>query len=209
MQLPEVLPGDRCAEPAGRWLLRKRRSLLGDLGGRSDDVVTFQASSLTIPATIGQVCVPRGVKVFRMGSPYFHEGISLQECLVPFVILDAVRRQPASEDAALVSVHYRSDRFTTKIFSVQVAYSSLVRTAMPVRVQAFVPGTADLVGEAADCEARDPHTGLIVLSTAERVHVPIALAPDFQGNAVEIRVLDATTPGRSYASLVLRNAILE
>jgi hypothetical protein len=209
MQLPEVLPGDRCAEPAGRWLLRKRRSLLGELGGRSEDVVMFAGSTLAILGPVRQVCVPRGVKVFRMGSPYFHEGISLQECLVPFVVLDAVRRQPSSEDAALVSVHYRSDRFTTRIFSVQVAYSSLVRAALPVRVQAFVPGTADLVGEAADCEARDPHTGLVTLSTADRVHVPIALNPDFRGDAVEVRVVDATIPGRSYASLVLRNAILE
>src|SRR5439155_5889255 len=31
IQLPEVLSGDRCAEPAGRWLLRKRRALLGEL----------------------------------------------------------------------------------------------------------------------------------------------------------------------------------
>lgn len=209
MQLPEVLPGDRCAEPAGRWLLRKRRSLLGELGGRSDDIVAFAASSLAISGPILQVCVPRGVKVFRMGSPYFHEGISLQECLVPFVVLDAVRRQPSSEDTALVSVHYRSDRFTTRIFSVQVAYSSLVRAAIAVRVQAFVPGTADLVGEAADCEARDPHTGLVTLSTTDRIHIPIALNPDFRGDTVEVRVVDATIQGRSYASLVLRNAILE
>jgi hypothetical protein len=80
---------------------------------------------------------------------------------------------------------------------------------LPVRVQAFVPGTADLVGEAADCEARDPHTGLVTLSAADRVHIPIALNPDFRGAAVEVRVVDATIPGRTYASLVLRNSILE
>ena len=72
-----------------------------------------------------------------------------------------------------------------------------------------MPGTGELVGEAADCEARDPHTGLVTLSAAERVHVPVALNPDFGGDAVEVRVVDATTPGKTYASLVLRNAILE
>jgi hypothetical protein len=209
MQLPELLPGDRCTEPAGNWLLRTRRSLLGELGGRSDDVVTIAASLLAIQGPIKHVCVPRGVKVFRMGSPYFHEGISLQECLVPFVVLDAVKRQPSSEGTALVSIHYRSDRFTTRIFSVQVGFSSIERPAMPVRVQAFVPGTEELAGEPADCEARDPHTGLVTLSVAERVHIPIALNTDFHGDAVEVRVVDAMTPGRTYASLVLRNATLE
>jgi hypothetical protein len=209
MQLPEVLPGDRCPEPAGRWLLRTRRSLFGELGGHSDDAVTLPASSLAIQGGVTHVCVPRGVKVFRMGSPYFHEGISIQECLVPFVVLDAVKRQPSSAGEAVVSIRYRSDRFTTRIFSVQVEYSSLLRTAMPVRIQAFVPGTTELVGEAADCETLDPHTGLVTLPVGTRVHVPIALGPDFSGPAVEVRVVDSTTRGRSHASLVLRNAMLE
>src|SRR5439155_10837443 len=111
------------------------------------------------------VCVPHGLKVFRAGSPYFHEVISLQECLVPLVVLDAVQRRPAAEGATIVNIHYRSDRFTTRIFSVQVSHTSLLRAEMPVRVQAFVPGTREVVGEAADCEMRDPHTGLVTLST--------------------------------------------
>jgi hypothetical protein len=209
MQLPEVLSGDRCEEPSGRWLLRKRRSLLGELGGRADDVVTFTASSLGILGSIKHVCVPRGVKVFRLGSPYFHEGVSLQECLVPFVVLDAVKRRSSSEGPVLVGVQYRSDRFTTRIFSVQVTYSSVLRPTMPVRIQAFVPGTAEVVGDAADCESRDPHTGLVTLSTTHKMHVPIALNPEFHGDAVELRVADATTPLKTYASLVLRNGILE
>ncbi|MBI4706189.1 MAG: PglZ domain-containing protein [Deltaproteobacteria bacterium] len=207
--LPEILPGDRCVEPAGRWLLRKRRALLGTLGGRGGDVVTLGAAALGIQGPVEHVCVPRGVRVFRAGSPYFHEGISLQECVVPLVVLDAVRRQPDPEGTALVKVEYRSDRFTTRIFSVQVSYSSILRAQMSVRVQAFTPGTGDVVGEAADCEARDPHTGLVTLATGRRVHVPIALGPDFHGDAVEVRATDATTPGRVHASLVLRNAILE
>ena len=209
MQLPEILPGDRCPEPAGRWLLRKRRALLGSLGARGGNVAVFSAASLGIQGPVDQVCVPRGVKVFRAGSPYFHEGLSLQECIIPLVVLDAVPRQATSDVEPHVGLHYRSDRFTTRIFSVQASYSSLLMPEFAVRVQAFAPGTSRVVGEAADCEARDPHTGLVTLRSTQRVHVPIALEPDFDGDAVEIRVTDANTPGRSYASLVLRNATLD
>lgn len=208
IQLPEVLPGDRCPEPAGKWLLRKRRSLLGSLGARGDAVAALSAGSVGIQGPVDQVCVPRGVKVFRAGSPYFHEGLSLQECVIPFVVLDAVPRQPPGEGATVAEIHYRSDQFTTRIFSVQISFTSVLETKLVVRMQAFVPGTSKVVGEAADCEARDPHTGLVTLEANARVHVPIALEPDFDGDSVEIRASDATTPGRLYASLVLRNATL-
>jgi hypothetical protein len=210
IQLPEVLPGDRCPEPAGRWLLCKRRALLGALGARGDQVVTIGAATLGLdPASVEQVCVPRGIKVFRAGSPYFHEGLSLQECLVPVVILDAVARQPVGEPQAQVTIAYRSDRFTTRIFSVQVGYASLLEPELAVRLQACEPGTSRVVGEAADCEARDPHTGLVTLKANGQVQVPIALAPDFDGESVEVRASAANEPGRSFASLVLRNAILD
>lgn len=209
MQLPEVLPGDQCSEPPGQWVLRKRRALLGALGARGDDLVTIPAAHLGILGPVKEVCVPRGVKVFRAGSPYFHEGLSLQECVIPLVVLDAVPPQPTGDEAIFCQILYRSDRFTTRIFSVQVSFSSLLRTHLAVRVQAFEPGTARVVGEAADCEARDPHTGLVSLTTNERVHVPVALEPGFDGDAVEIRVTDAATTGLSYASLVLRNATLD
>jgi hypothetical protein len=209
IQLPEVLPGDQCPEPAGEWLLTKRRALLGALGGRGDDLVTLAAVDLGIQGPVKNVCIPRGVKVFRAGSPYFHEGLSLQECVIPIVVLDAKRRQPMSDAAPHIGIYYRSDRFTTRIFSVQISYASLLDPELAVRVQAFAPGAAEVVGEAADCEARDPHTGLITLSATQRTHVPIALEPDFDGDAVDIRVTDANAPGRAYASLTLRNASLD
>ena len=190
-------------------MLRKRRALVGTAGTRRDGVVTLDAASLGLHGPVSHVCVPQGVKSFRASSPYFHEGLSLQECLVPLVVLDAVRRPASDEEDGHVEVLYRNDHFTTRIFSVQVRFTSILRTSLPVRVRAFVPGTSKVAGEAADCESRDPHTGLVTLSSAQPVQVPITLEMDFEGDAVEVRVLDAITPGRAHASLVLRNATLD
>lgn len=208
IQLPEVLPGDRVPEPAGRWSLRKRRALLGSLAGRADGAVVLPAISVGIEGPVDQICVPRGVKVFRAGSPYFHEGVSLQESVVPLVVLDATPRRPTAEGEAHVQLTYRSAQITAKVFTVQVRYSSLTRPTLPVRIQVFAPGTGTVVGEAADCEARDPETGLIVLSAGARVQVPLILSPDFSGAAVEVRALDPGTQ-RAYDTLALRNATLD
>ena len=209
IQLPEVLAGDRCPEPGGRWVLKKRRALLGTLGGRSENVVALNAGAVGVMGQVEQVVVPRGVKVFRAGSPYFHEGVSLQECLIPFVVLDAAPRQRTADGDAHVHISYREDRFTSLIFSVRIGYSSLVRPSLVVRVQAFIPGGAKVIGEAADCEARDPHTGLVTLSATAPTQVPVAINSDFAGDAVVVQVLDATVQGKVLASLRLRNATLD
>ena len=209
MQLPEVLPGDRCQEPPGQWLLRTRRALLGAVGAVPDSVLVLDAARLGIQGPVREVCVPRGCKVFRAGSPYFHEGLSLQESVLPFVVLDAAQRRSAGDMAARVSLYYRSDCFRSRIFSLRIGYASLLEPEKQVRVRAYMPGSTRVVGEAADCEARDPHTGLVTLQASVDVHVPIALTPDFAGDKLEVRALDAMPPGVVLARLTLHYAVLE
>jgi hypothetical protein len=204
IQLPEILPGDRCPEPPGTWLLKTRRALLGTLGARTDGIMNLTASRLGIQGPAEQVCIPTGIKVFRAGSPYFHEGLSLQESLVPLVVLDAIHRRPTSREEALVEIYYRSEEITSRIFSVQIENASILTPALPVRIRAFKPGTREVVGEAVDCEARDPHTGLVTLRANQKTQVPIALDPDFQGTTVEVRVTDSIIPDKIYRSKLLR-----
>lgn len=208
IQLPEVLPGDACSAPGGEWLLRTRRALLGARGTRGDDVVVLDAAKLGIDGPVKDVVVPRGVKVFKAGSPYFHEGVSLQECMVPVVVLDAEPRVRNVDAKPAVTLDYRSDRITSRIFSVKVGYWGLDVRELAVRVEGYAPGTTQVVAEAADCEGRDPHTGLVTLRTGVEAHVPVVLHPDFRGDYVEIRVCDAAVRQRIHASRRLRNATL-
>ena len=53
---------------------------------------------------------------------------------------------------------------------------------------------AKVVGEAADCEARDEKTHEVTLQPNKETPVPVLVDPDFDGPEVEIRVSDPQTP---------------
>ena len=64
---------------------------------------------------------------------------------------------------------------------------------------------AKLVGEAADCDARDPATGLITLQKGEETQVPLRLEDDFDGDEIEVRATTAAAPGVVLGRKQLKN----
>jgi hypothetical protein len=79
-----------------------------------------------------------------------------------------------------------------------------------VRIEAYdgKAAKANLVGEAADCEARDEKTREVTLQANKETPVPVLIDPDFEGPEVEIRVSDPRTRV-VWARKRLKNAMLE
>jgi hypothetical protein len=109
-----------------------------------------------------------------------------------------------------VEIRYRSDRFTSRIIGVKVWFNSLLTDSLTARIDAYDgPGAkAKIVGEAADCEARDPGTRLVTLPKSAETQVPIRISDKFDGASVEIRATDPAT-GTIFARLKLKNSIME
>jgi hypothetical protein len=152
--------------------------------------------------------VPAGFGVFTAGQTYFHEGVSLQECIVPLVVLHAAGAGQPTSSAARVTLTYRSNRLTSRIATIKAVADGNLFGPVEVRIEAYLAGAgagAGRVGEAADCDARSPETRLVSLDAGTEVSVPIRIDDDFSGPAVEIRALDPVT-GRILGALVLENA---
>lgn len=207
--LPEIPPGDALSAPPGHWRLRKRRALLGAGQGRTAGTLTLPATHVGIRGPVEELVVPTGFKTFGNGGGYFHEGLSLQECLTPVVVVQT-RRPTTAAGASEVTISYRSDRFTSTIIGLKLRATSMLETIVPVRLEAFdgAGPRAQSVGRAADCDARDPATGEITLVVGEDTPVPLVIDPDFQGAALEVRVSDPKT-GAIYHRLTLRNARMD
>jgi PglZ domain len=208
--LPEVLPGDVVRAPPGEWLLAKRRCRLGNAAGQVEGVRVLPAPHLGVHGPVKDVVLTTGFRVFTAGAAYFHEGMSLQECLVPAVVLDvssAGNRGPAG--LALVEVITKHPRFIQRIFNVKLKLTSIIHPTVDVRVAAIAPGTSGQVGQAADCDARDPATGLIHLRVGTEETVMIRIDDDFDGKEVVLQVLDAGGTGVVLGSIKLKNDCLE
>jgi hypothetical protein len=208
--LPEVAAGSVAQKPPGEWKMVKRRALLGKSISRVPGVMLFRTAHLGITGPVEEFAVPAGLSAFEAGHGYFHEGLSLQECLIPVVVLQSRGRRPAGTNAEIVEIRYRADRFTSRIIGVRVYFNALFTDSLTVRVDAYdgSGAKAKLVGEAADCEARDPATRLVTLMKGKETQVPIRIDDKFDGASVEIRATDPAT-GTVFHRLKLKNSVME
>lgn len=208
--LPEIAAGDVISEPPGDWKKSKRRCRLGASRAAAAGVVVFSAEKVGIVGPFEELAVPGGFRVFSAGEGYFHEGVSLQECLIPVVVLQVRERARAGSGGDEVEIRYRADHFTSRVVGLKVWYNTLLGQSLTVRIEAYDgPGAkAALVGEAADCDARDPNTRLVTLEKGKETQVPIRIYDDFTGPSIEVRVVDPTT-GTIFHRLKLKNAVME
>jgi hypothetical protein len=192
--LPEILPGDVIEKTAGDWRYMKRRCLMGAALAEGKGAVNIKTTQLGIQGAVADISFPIGFKVFSAGEGYCHGGLSLQEAVVPVVVLNAEVKEAAAADGGKIEILYARDRFTSRVIGLKIAYlkSDLFETPLKVRVEAYDP-SGQRVGDAADCEARDETTGEITLLPNKEVQVPVLIDADFQGAEVVIRVSDPRT----------------
>jgi len=208
--LPEVAPGSVAQKPPGEWKMVKRRCLLGSSISAAPGVMVLRAPHVGITVPVRELAVPRGLSAFVAGKGYFHEGLSLQECVIPVVILQSRGLRPSGKLVEEVEIRYRSDQFTSRVIGVKVWFNALLGDSLTVRVDAYdgSGAKAKVVGQAADCEARDPASRLVTLTKGRETEVPIRIQEDFDGSSVEIRATDPAT-GAIFHRLKLKNAIME
>jgi hypothetical protein len=208
--LPEILPGDVVSQaPTGEWGMSKRRVRLGKQVKESAGTRIFTARQLGISGEIGEVILPSGFGVYSDGSGYLHGGLSLQEAVLPVIVLRATAR-PAEQAVEEISIRYNKTVFTSSAIGVKVWYNSLLSKQIRVRVEAFDgPGAkANKVGEVAECDARDEITHEVTLTAGQEMPVPVLLERDFNGPMVEIRVTSPDAPV-VWARLALTNGMMD
>lgn len=211
MMLPEIPAGDVVQSPPGGWLESKRRCRLGSGLSGADGTITMKAGHLGIQGDLEEICLPVGFRVFSDGEGYFHGGLSLQEAVVPVIILRPGRETPHAGGKPEIDIRYRSERFTSRVIGLKFHLKGdLFGTAVRVRIEAYdgAGAKAKQVGEAADCEARDEKTRDVTLEAKKETPVPVLIEPDFDGPEIEIRVSDPQTRV-VWAKRKLKNAMLD
>lgn len=202
--MPEVLPGDRVPEPPGTWLKAKRRCRIGTQSTSTAAVLTMRAGHVGLDAPVPDFAVPRGFRVFTDGPGYFHEGMSLQECLVP-VITVRLRSAPVAAAAGTIKLTYAKDRFTTRRFAVKLRADG---AAVSVRVDVLDAGSKDgkPAGTVLPSDLTDALTGATLVSPGGDVPVVVEIAEDHTGT-VEIRARDAES-GALLDTIKVKNGII-
>jgi len=205
--LDEQEAGDTVPKPAGDWVQVKDRYLLGS-GSAGMGTVAFEAENVGIKGEVDTLVVPRSFGTFSRTTPYFHGGLSLQECVIPVLCVRTKTKAPKEGRPAKLRISYKggtTDTITTRrpmielvLFQGQMDY--LAAKTLEFQLEAYAKGK--VVGEAASCPHLDPSTNFIRIQLGQAIKVPLRMDDDFEG-AFEVRAIDPGTQA-NFATLKLK-----
>ncbi len=199
---PTFLSGDSVSKPAGEWPMVKSRSLAG-AGATPEYALGFSPEKIGIKSDIKSFVFLKNYAVFEKNTTYFHEGISLQENIVPVMILTAQKTK--KEKKVQVNISYKgktSGTITTRRPSMEITCfmeGELGFEPITVRMEAI--SNATIVGKPGLGEHVNEVSNDLEIIPGQACKIPLEMNADFEGS-FEVRLSDPVT-SKMYASINL------
>jgi hypothetical protein len=189
----------------GEWSLAKRRCYVGK-GDPAIGSKAYTTAELSIPTTEPTLIAPQNLAVYSTGQSYFHEGLSLQECIVPKLVIRFPDRTSVSEGSgprSTIRLSRRRNVVSSLIVSVNVDWPETAEMFAPAaRFVAEVLQNDTVVGEPISGPGLDPSTGHLSLKPSEEGKISLRLTEAAVEGSIAVVLTDART-GKRVASLDL------
>lgn len=206
--------GEVAPKPPGNWLVEKSRCVLGQ--GEADSAnLLLPVERLGIPCDAPHYATPRNLVPYQRGTAYFHEGLSLQECVLPCLTIELVPSAATKKSKTRkISISYRQgkvDRIPTRRPVLDISWSSdeLFDEEQEMELIVLAVDARDnVVGVAGSGPTFNAATGGIRLRPGHNVSVGLNMNDDFTGH-FKVRVLDPATDLSMTADLPLKTAYRE
>jgi hypothetical protein len=186
--------GDEVPKPEGQWDMVKPRCLLGK-AAIAENVQVFGKNDVGIDGEFDDYVVPRSFGTFIKGSSYAHQGLSLQECVLP--VISIVLGGPFSErkrDEIDIRIAYKgglTDKITTRRPMIEISmFKTLFDESVELRLEACVG--KKIIGEAAASPYVNATSNLVTIKPGQAIKVPLKMDDDFSGS-FEVRATDPLT----------------
>lgn len=205
--------GNLAPKPPGNWLIQKPRCLLGEGEAESHNVV-LDAQEVGIPGDLRNYAAPKTLVPYSRGQIYYHEGLSLQECVLPCLTIELKSKGEAKKSSApTLLLSYRqgkTDRITSRRPVLDLAWPEAQLFAEEVEREVAIEAVdskGEVVGVAGTGQTVNPATGCVRIKPGSAFSVGIKMEDDFSGN-FKVRVLDPST-NATLAEIALKTAYLE
>ncbi len=202
MIYPEFEPGDKTTKPYGEWSLIKSRVLIGK-GNILDDTLSFEPSCLGIRTKEKQIILLKNYAVYENNLQFFHEGLSLQENIVPIIEINVTKQNEIRPIEVILAYRGKSEgTITTRRPIIDLSCfqeGNIGFDLVTIKVQAFA--IEKLIGEPVPGDNVNELTKLVEVGPGRAYKLPFAMDDDFEGK-FEIIVSDPLT-GKVYAKLSL------
>ena len=209
----EQAAGNVAQKPAGQWLIEKARCLLGQ--GQADATnVLLKRADMGIPGDFEDFAAPKALVPYSRGQIYYHEGLSLQECVLPCLTVDlkatAKTARPSAPRLTLTYRQGRSDKITTRRPVVDLSWPDVSLFADESEIEVTVEASdskGNIVGWVGSGQSVNPATGGVRICPGQAISIGLRMEDAFAGQFT-VKVLDPAT-NALIAQLPLKTAYLE
>ncbi len=200
---PVFQPGDNVSKPAGEWLMTKSRSLAGQ-GAVSDTALGFTAQQIGVKSAVKDFVFLKGYAVFEKNKNFFHEGLSLQENIVPVMILSKIVIK--KEEQIIINITYKgknSGIITSRRPSFEIAAfieGKLGLDPVSFRMEAIADGK--VIGKPTSDEKVNETTKLVEIVPGQSYKIAMDMDAEFEGD-FEVRITNPVS-NNLYSSITLK-----
>lgn len=187
--------GNVAQRPQGNWLIQKSRCLMGNGSGGGGSVV-FNREQVGIPGDFQHYCVPRALVPYVRQHLYYHEGLSLQECVLPCLTVNLVTQQ-SKRALPTLTVTYKqgkTDKITTRRPVIDIAWPEaslfMEEEDIEISVEAF-DSKGQPVGGVGSGPTVNPATQGVRIRPGQVVSISLRMEDHFAGTFT-IRATDPT-----------------
>jgi hypothetical protein len=176
--------GTNCAPPEGEWIKRTSRCLLGRGTPDSANVVIPRAQ-LGIQGDFEHFATPNTLTSYGASRGYFHEGISLQENILPRMVVTLIETPAARTQTMEITALYKrgkTNQVTTRRPFIDVAWSQAEMFATETELQVLVrDANGKEIGSVVQGEFVNPSTLLLRIRPGQVSSVCLRLDESFSG----------------------------
>jgi len=115
-------PGMAMDAPGGDTVELHPRAWIGQGGAAGEGFFRVKAGHLGLGGSL-EFAFPRGLGVFKIKGGvgrYFHGGVSLQEHIIPIIVVKAKDMLPTTKSVLSVKISFAKEKITNRIFTVTV-----------------------------------------------------------------------------------------
>lgn len=181
--------------PGGDTVELHPRCWIGKGGQCADGYFRVAASALELGGSL-ECAFPRGLGTFKVkggAGAYFHGGASLQEQVLPVVLLNRRSAVPAKGAAAKLTVSFARKSITNRFFSISLSLEAEeMFTPEPKLVRIELQAGRDIVGHPAMAAyGFEEGTREVLVRSGEPNSVTMMLAAEPLPERVSLRVIDS------------------
>lgn len=195
MLQPSFHVGDQINKPVGSdVILDESRMLAGNLN-ESPNTLSFTPAQLGKNISVMKLVYAKDFTVFKRGEVYYHEGLSLQENVVPIITIKLQDEKKQQAFSVLLSYKKQNNGtvYTRRaVIDINTTFSDLF--ADDVLIRLMVTGDdGKVIGKPEGKFYNDVTELLCIPSGASEIRQPISIDDDYYGHTITLTALDVET----------------